>query len=363
MQMSDFTGAVECLYILGDKIDDLVEPLRERERRAGERLNERRSDAVALRVPLVLLRDRAADTVESGIERAIAIEGANETAEHGRDRDCIVEPRAAVGDTQLDRRIVERGPYGPPDVARVGNDLRPGQRGNEFAIVLVGPEQLGQSGAGQLVIGSEPVTYETGQVPLPEWGGRRKGKQEREVGRQPHNQVYARVDVGHGDVQVHSAQHVPVTDHLQVVHDGAVTRLARHHLLRPEGEGKGPHGGETQVVIGGSLREDPAIVSEMAARLVHGGARRGGDLELRLQHLGHNPVAELLLRCRKEFLVRATHRMARLSVEQEVFLFHPECVHPRNNRPAGTLFRRYVRRKTAAPGGTRGGRSPYWCAY
>jgi hypothetical protein len=58
-----------------------------------------------------------------------------------------------------------------------------------------------------------------------------------------------------------------------------------------------------------------------------------------LQHLGHDAVAKLLLRKCKEFLVRATHRVARFGVEQEVFLFHPERVHARNNCPAGTLFR------------------------
>src|SRR5262245_6604961 len=99
-------------------------------------------------------------------------------------------------------------------------------------------------------------------------------------------------------------------------------------------------------------------MSEMTARLSHGGARRGGHLKLRLEHLGHDPVTELLLRYQKEILVRATHRVARLGVEQEVFLFHPECVHPRNNRPRGTLFRYCVQRKTAAAG-YRGGRDPY----
>jgi hypothetical protein len=31
--------------------------------------------------------------------------------------------------------------------------------------------------------------------------------------------------------------------------------------------------------------------------------------------------------------------MARRLVEQEIFLFHPERVHARNNRPGGTWFR------------------------
>jgi hypothetical protein len=44
---------------------------------------------------------------------------------------------------------------------------------------------------------------------------------------------------------------------------------------------------------------------------------------------------------RKEFLVRAAHRMPRLCVEQEVFFFHSECVfvHARDNGRCGTLFR------------------------
>ena len=50
----------------------------------------------------------------------------------------------------------------------------------------------------------------------------------------------------------------------------------------------------------------------------------------------------------KKFLVRAAHRMARFRVEQEVFLFHPERVHARDNRPGGTLFRYRFDAKMAA---------------
>ena len=32
MQVPDFTGAVECINIFGDKVDHLIKPLRERER-------------------------------------------------------------------------------------------------------------------------------------------------------------------------------------------------------------------------------------------------------------------------------------------------------------------------------------------
>ena len=77
--------------------------------------------------------------------------------------------------------------YGPPDVTFIRNNFCPGQRGDEFAIVLVGAEELGQSRARQLIICSEPVTDETGQVALPERRGCRKGEQKREVRRQPHD--------------------------------------------------------------------------------------------------------------------------------------------------------------------------------
>src|SRR4029079_15729438 len=44
------------------------------------------------------------------------------------------------------------------------------------------------------------------------------------------------------------------------------------------------------------------------------------------------------------------HRVARLCVEQEIFFFHPERVHARNNRSAGTLFRYHFWRKNGRRG-------------
>ncbi len=143
------------------------------------------------------------------------------------------------------------------------------ERGDEFVVVLVGAEQFGQAGARQLVIGGEPIAAQAGEMALPERRGGREREQQRQIGRQPHDQIDAGVDVRHCDVHVHAAQHVAVADHLQVVHDGAVARLRRHDLLRPEGEREGAHGGDAELVLGGGLAERAAIMREMRARFVH----------------------------------------------------------------------------------------------
>ena len=81
MKMPDLVHAAEGLGVLGDEIDHLIEPLHERERRARERFNEGRADAVALGVPFVLLCDRPTDAIKAGIQRAVAIKRTHETAE------------------------------------------------------------------------------------------------------------------------------------------------------------------------------------------------------------------------------------------------------------------------------------------
>ncbi len=298
-------------------------------RRARKRVDESGGDAVALGVPLVLLADGAGEAVEAGIDRAVAVERAHQAAEQRGDRHRIVEPGAAVGDAQLDGRVVERGPHRPPDIARVRDDLGADQRLDEVAVVLVGAEQFRQAGARQLVIGGEPVADQAGQVALPERRGSREREQQRQKRRQPHDQIDAGVDVGHRHMHVHAAQHVARADHLQVVHDGAVARLRRHGLLRPEGEREGAHGGEAELALGGGLAERAAVARQMRARLRRRVAGRGDDLDLRLQHFGHHAVAERLARVDQKALVEAAHGAARAGVEHEIFLFHAERIHAR----------------------------------
>ena len=77
-----------------------------------------------------------------------------------------------------------------------------------------------------------------------------------------------------------------------------------------------------------------AIMRQMAARLARAGAGRRRHLDLRLQHLGHHAVAEQLMSKIKEFLVDTAHGAARARVEHEIFLFHADRIHARDN-PAG----------------------------
>ena len=134
-------------------------------------------------------------------------------------------------------------------------------------------------------------------------------------------------------MHVHAAQHVAVTDHLQVIHDGAVALFLGDDLLRPKRQRKCAHGGEPQLVLGRGVAERAAIVHEMIARFLHGATRRRRDLDLRLQHFRHDAVAEPLADEAEEFFVDAAHGPARFGVEHEVFLFHADRIHARNNSP------------------------------
>ena len=87
---------------------------------------------------------------------------------------------------------------------------------------------------------------------------------------------------------------------------------------------------------------------QMLARLIHGGAGRRRDLDLRLQHFRHDTVAELFAGEVEEFFVNAAHGPARFGVEHEVFFFHADRVHARNNSPGRERVPALARCKTAA---------------
>jgi len=155
-------------------------------------------------------------------------------------------------------------------------------------------------------------------------------------------------------MHVHAAQHVAVADHLQVIHDRAVALFLGDQLLGPERERECAHGGQPELVLGRGLAERAAISAKMLARLLHGVAGRRRYLDLRLQHLGRHAVAEFFAGLAEELLVDAAHRPARLGVEHEIFFFHADRIHARDNPPGGTRFQAYHGAITAA--GRAGGR-------
>src|SRR5262245_54509673 len=123
-------------------------------------------------MPLVLLRNCAANAIEAGIEGTVTVESTHEAAKKRRDGDGVIEARAAIGNAQFNCRIVERGADRPPDIAFIRDDFRPGERGDILLIVIICAEQFWKAGARQFVIRCEAIADEAGEIALPE---RRRG--------------------------------------------------------------------------------------------------------------------------------------------------------------------------------------------
>ena len=101
-QALDFVAVAERIDVLVDEVEHFIEPVGGIYRLAAKRIDEGGGHAITLGMPFVLLRDGAADAVKAGIERAVAVERAHKAAIERRDRQAIVEIRAAVGDPQFD---------------------------------------------------------------------------------------------------------------------------------------------------------------------------------------------------------------------------------------------------------------------
>ena len=101
-QRRDLGAAAERLGVGGRLLDHAVEHLGDRH---GAFLgHEGAVHAVALRPPLVLDHDGARDRVDVGVAPGIVVEVPHQRAVERRDRDRILDQRAAVGRAQLQRR-------------------------------------------------------------------------------------------------------------------------------------------------------------------------------------------------------------------------------------------------------------------
>ena len=188
-----------------------------------------------------------------------------------------------IGRAQLERRMLERGPHRPPDVARILHDAGAHQRRHVGVELLAPAEQLRQPGARQLVIGGEPVALEPGRTRLPERRGGSERHEQRDVGQHAAHHVDAVVGIGQLHVHVQAAQHVAVPDHLQVVHHRVVALLRR--LLRPLPERRrmGAGGEDGEAVLGRDRRHRVAKEAQLGACLLHAGMGDRRHFDLRLQ--------------------------------------------------------------------------------
>jgi hypothetical protein len=79
-------------------------------------------------------------------------------------------------------------------------------------------------------------------------------------------------------------------------------------------------------MTGRAPRQGGAKATQLAPRFVHRSARRGRDLDLRLQHLVHHRITQLLLACTKESLGHRTMHVPRAHVGKEVLLLDLKSV-------------------------------------
>ena len=261
---------------------------------------------------------------------------AHQTAVERGDRDRVLDQCATIGRAQLQRRMIERRPDRPPDVARIVDHAGAHHRGNIGIELLLGAKQRRHTRARQLVIGGQPIALEPGAARLPERRGGRQRQKQRQKGDHAAHHVDPAVGVRHFDMHVHAAQHVASPDHLQIVHDGNVALLLGLHRSGPQ-RGRMSAGGENgEAVLGRDCGHDLAQLAQLGAGVGRVGVRRGDDLDLGLQEFARHPAVGRRLGCLEKGLRHAPQHQLGLGVDQEIFFLDPERVGIRHGRAART---------------------------
>ncbi len=240
------------------------------------------------------------------------------------DGDGILDQRAGIGRAQLERRIAQGWADRPPDVARIRDHAGAHQRRHIGVEFLLRAEQVRHAGARQLVVGGEPIPFQSRASRLPERRGGRKGEEQRQIGQHSIHHVDALVRIGQLDVHVQPAQEVALTDHLQVVHDAVVALFIGLLRAAPGGGRMGAGGQDGKPMLGRHRGDGSAQSAQLGARIRHVVVRRGDHLDLRLQELGRDSAIRCSLGGLEEWLRHAAHDRLRLGVDQEIFLFDAE---------------------------------------
>lgn len=151
--------ASEGLCVISDQLDQLVENNVDRHCLHRLQVNESRRRAVTLCSPLVLSRDGARNRPESSIEVGLLHQVPNEATEQRGDAKSILDTCADIRDPQLQRGVLQGGPYHP--------SCRD-QRVDVFLVVRERLEQVGKPRSRQLIVGGETVAAQAGAMTLPE---------------------------------------------------------------------------------------------------------------------------------------------------------------------------------------------------
>ena len=125
-------------------------------------------------------------------------------------------------------------------------------------------------------------------------------------------------------VDMHAADQEPPRHVLEVAREHVVALLVGVLLARPFGKGMGRCGDGSETELVGDAADGAAQMNQLVARLLHGLAHAGADLDLRAQEFRADLAAQRLLAFGKEGRRGFLGEVAALFVDEEVFLLDAE---------------------------------------
>ena len=144
-----------------------------------------------------------------------------------------------------------------------------------------------------------------------------------EIGRLA-EQVDAQILVLDADMHMHAADHEPARHVLEIAREHVVALLVGVLLARPFGEGVGGGGDRGEPELSGDAADRAAQMDQLVARFLHGFADAGADLDLRAQEFGTDLAAQRLLAFGEQRGRRLLREVARVLVDEEIFLLDAE---------------------------------------
>src|ERR1044072_1756173 len=242
--------------------------------------------------PLVLLYEHAAVETEPQILLNQLVEARDDGLEERGDGDRVVHARRGVADADVKGREERvRAPV-PPNLLRAADAVGVEQKLDVTLVQGVRAEVVGDVRARELLEDFGAVRLEPRVDAEPEGGrGREREDVRQEVARRVHD-VYLPLAVGDADVDVHAEDEQRARDHLQLLDEELVMRVVVNQLLVPLRDGVSRSGGDVRFFLAPEPGGDGAQACDVVARLLYVAADAGADLDLCLNHLGLDLLAE-----------------------------------------------------------------------
>ena len=180
------------------------------------------------------------------------------------------------------------------------------------------------AGARQLVEHGKPVGFEPGDIALPEGRGGREREQVRQEISGLAEEIDAELVVVDADMDVHAADDEAPHHLLQILSKDVVALFVGVLLARPLGERMGRGGDGSEAELAGDSAHGRAQADQIGARLLDRAADLGADFDLRAQEFRADLAWQRLLAFGEEGRRRFLREVARLLVDEEIFLLHAD---------------------------------------